>query len=415
MGVSVVVDAQRGCAPLDRAGAPRRARVSISPTADGARARSSLEPCPERRGPGRASSSHRKPASRHGSSCPGRRLDAFDQYYSHRQKQKLVVANHTVRPESLPARLESGKVYVLDGRDRDATAMEVAVSDLDAQFGVRGCGRPRSGSCAEPVASLKFVGGSGSGGSGCRRVGPRRAGTRWRLADRRAASLPRWSAWGDAAMSHSPSTTDPTRHRRRGFSTRSTRSVGTPRSSCSGRWSRRDPGLAARGRRRRSRDRGPRRRPRKHAPAARRGTRRRHRPRPRQYRGGDRRRAALVPPTVRDLFVRVVACGAPLGMTTVLWTTWGATGGGKQRPTSVVDDVPRRYVDGGTVLLHDSDCTSSPGSWHSALGALPQFADRFAARGLEVGTVGEHGIFAGRLTRRVRTNRRRSGAIIAPS
>jgi processive 1,2-diacylglycerol beta-glucosyltransferase len=80
--------------------------------------------------------------------CPGRRLDAFDQYYSHRQKQKLVVANHTVRPESLPAQLESGKVYVLDGRDRDATAMEVAVSDLDAQFG-------RAGLRAAPLGELR--------------------------------------------------------------------------------------------------------------------------------------------------------------------------------------------------------------------------------------------------------------------
>ena len=80
--------------------------------------------------------------------CPGRRLDAFDQYYSHRQKQKLVVANHTVRPEGLPARLESGKVYVLDGRDRDATAMEVAVSDLDAQFG-------RAGLRAAPLGELR--------------------------------------------------------------------------------------------------------------------------------------------------------------------------------------------------------------------------------------------------------------------
>jgi UDP-N-acetylglucosamine:LPS N-acetylglucosamine transferase len=66
--------------------------------------------------------------------CPGRRLDAFDQYYSHRQKQKLVVANFTVRPESLPKGLQAGKVYVLDGRDRDPTAMEVAVADLHAQF-----------------------------------------------------------------------------------------------------------------------------------------------------------------------------------------------------------------------------------------------------------------------------------------
>ncbi len=66
--------------------------------------------------------------------CPGRRLDAFDQYYSHRQKQKLVVADHTIRPESLPGTIDSGKVYLLDGRGRDATAMEVAVSDLGEQF-----------------------------------------------------------------------------------------------------------------------------------------------------------------------------------------------------------------------------------------------------------------------------------------
>ena len=39
-----------------------------------------------------------------------------------------------LRPENLPDRIESGKVYVLDGRDRDSTAMEVAVADLDAQF-----------------------------------------------------------------------------------------------------------------------------------------------------------------------------------------------------------------------------------------------------------------------------------------
>jgi processive 1,2-diacylglycerol beta-glucosyltransferase len=80
--------------------------------------------------------------------CPGRRLDAFDQYYSHRQKQKLVQANHTVRPESLPTHLESGKIYVLDGRDRDPTAMEIAVADLDAQFA-------RAGLRAAPLGELR--------------------------------------------------------------------------------------------------------------------------------------------------------------------------------------------------------------------------------------------------------------------
>jgi processive 1,2-diacylglycerol beta-glucosyltransferase len=80
--------------------------------------------------------------------CPGRRLDAFDQYYSHHQKQKLVQANHMLRPENLPTHLESGRVYVLDGRDRDPIAMEVAVSHLQAQF-------VRSGLRAAPLGELR--------------------------------------------------------------------------------------------------------------------------------------------------------------------------------------------------------------------------------------------------------------------
>jgi peptidoglycan/xylan/chitin deacetylase (PgdA/CDA1 family) len=83
-----------------------------------------------------------------------------------------------------------------------------------------------------------------------------------------------------------------------------------------------------------------------------------------------------------------------LGMTTVLWTTWGRDWRREATPSSVVADVTRRYVDGGTVLLHDSDCASYPGCWQSALGALPRLADEFAARGLEVGTVGAHGVGA---------------------
>jgi peptidoglycan/xylan/chitin deacetylase (PgdA/CDA1 family) len=83
-----------------------------------------------------------------------------------------------------------------------------------------------------------------------------------------------------------------------------------------------------------------------------------------------------------------------LGMATVLWTSWGRDWRREATPETVVADVTRRYVDGGTILLHDSDCTSYPGSWHSALGALPRLADEFTSRGLEVGTVGAHGIGA---------------------
>lgn len=81
-----------------------------------------------------------------------------------------------------------------------------------------------------------------------------------------------------------------------------------------------------------------------------------------------------------------------VGLSTVLWTTWGRDWRKESTPDSVTADVLRRYVAGGTVLLHDSDCESYPGSWRSALGALARLADAFAARGLRVGSVGEHGI-----------------------
>jgi hypothetical protein len=52
------------------------------------------------------------------------------------------------------------------------------------------------------------------------------------------------------------------------------------------------------------------------------------------------------------------------------------------------------FVDGGTVLLHDSDCTSAPECWRSTLDALPLLEKGFADRGLIVGPVGAHGIRA---------------------
>jgi peptidoglycan-N-acetylglucosamine deacetylase len=80
-----------------------------------------------------------------------------------------------------------------------------------------------------------------------------------------------------------------------------------------------------------------------------------------------------------------------LGMRSVLWTTWGRDWRAEATPESVRDEVLAGYLDGGTILLHDSDCTSDPGAWRSALGALPLLATELANRGLEVGPVGEHG------------------------
>ncbi|MGB8652408.1 MAG: polysaccharide deacetylase family protein [Mycobacteriales bacterium] len=79
-----------------------------------------------------------------------------------------------------------------------------------------------------------------------------------------------------------------------------------------------------------------------------------------------------------------------LGLQTVLWSAWGQDWQRTCTPQSVLDEVTSGIVDGGTVLLHDSDCTSEPGSWHATLGALPGLVAWCRARGLEVGTVGAH-------------------------
>jgi peptidoglycan/xylan/chitin deacetylase (PgdA/CDA1 family) len=81
-----------------------------------------------------------------------------------------------------------------------------------------------------------------------------------------------------------------------------------------------------------------------------------------------------------------------VGLSTVLWTTWGRDWRKEATPETVTADVLRRYVDGGTILLHDADCESYPGSWRSALGALPRIGEALTARGLAVGPLRDHGL-----------------------
>ncbi|HEX3622176.1 MAG TPA: polysaccharide deacetylase family protein [Acidimicrobiales bacterium] len=83
------------------------------------------------------------------------------------------------------------------------------------------------------------------------------------------------------------------------------------------------------------------------------------------------------------------------GLRTVLWSTWGRDWRAEATPRSVVADVERHLGPGATVLLHDSDCTSAPEAWRSALGALDPLAELFAARGLTVGPLAEHGLTPG--------------------
>lgn len=79
-----------------------------------------------------------------------------------------------------------------------------------------------------------------------------------------------------------------------------------------------------------------------------------------------------------------------LGMRAVLWSAWGRDWRAEATPGSVCEDVAAGRLDGGTVLLHDSDCASAPGSWHTTAAALPLLADVFDSRGLTVGSLRDH-------------------------
>jgi peptidoglycan/xylan/chitin deacetylase (PgdA/CDA1 family) len=81
-----------------------------------------------------------------------------------------------------------------------------------------------------------------------------------------------------------------------------------------------------------------------------------------------------------------------LGLRPVLWTAWGRDWTAAATPESVLATLRPDLRGGATVLLHDSDCTSSPGSWRSALGALPDLIGQCGAAGLRVGPLRDHGV-----------------------
>lgn len=81
-----------------------------------------------------------------------------------------------------------------------------------------------------------------------------------------------------------------------------------------------------------------------------------------------------------------------LGLAPVLWTAWGEDWTARATPESVYRTVTADLAGGGTVLLHDSDVTSVPGSWQSTLGALPRLVETCRERGLRLGPLAEHGV-----------------------
>jgi peptidoglycan-N-acetylglucosamine deacetylase len=78
-----------------------------------------------------------------------------------------------------------------------------------------------------------------------------------------------------------------------------------------------------------------------------------------------------------------------VGLVPVLWTAWGKDWRAGP-PAHVAAEVMNTLRDGGTVLLHDSDCTSRAGSWRSTVAALPLLAAELRSRDLAVRSLGDH-------------------------
>jgi peptidoglycan/xylan/chitin deacetylase (PgdA/CDA1 family) len=79
-----------------------------------------------------------------------------------------------------------------------------------------------------------------------------------------------------------------------------------------------------------------------------------------------------------------------LGLRPVLWTADGRDWRADASGDSVADEIVPRLQPGAVVLLHDSDVTSAPGAWRSALAALPRLLAVCAQRQLAVGPLREH-------------------------
>jgi peptidoglycan-N-acetylglucosamine deacetylase len=87
---------------------------------------------------------------------------------------------------------------------------------------------------------------------------------------------------------------------------------------------------------------------------------------------------------------QAMAGAADADLRLVLWSAWGRDWRRAATPDSVEATVLRQTRPGGTVLLHDSDRTSAPGSWNTTLTASRRLLDRWQSEGVEVGPLAEH-------------------------
>jgi peptidoglycan/xylan/chitin deacetylase (PgdA/CDA1 family) len=78
----------------------------------------------------------------------------------------------------------------------------------------------------------------------------------------------------------------------------------------------------------------------------------------------------------------------------VLWSAWGRDWREDATAASVVANLTASPLSGATLLLHDSDVTSAPGSWRTAVAALPLLAERVDAQRLRAVALRDHGVRA---------------------
>ncbi len=92
------------------------------------------------------------------------------------------------------------------------------------------------------------------------------------------------------------------------------------------------------------------------------------------------------------LTTEAVRAARDAGLRTVLWSAWGVDWAARATPETVVQRVLRDARPGATVLLHDTDRTSAPGSWRVTVAATEDLLSRWAGLGLPVGPLAEHGL-----------------------
>jgi peptidoglycan/xylan/chitin deacetylase (PgdA/CDA1 family) len=80
------------------------------------------------------------------------------------------------------------------------------------------------------------------------------------------------------------------------------------------------------------------------------------------------------------------------GLRIVLWGTWGRDWRRQATSVSVMAELRSRFRPGVTILLHDSDYTSYPGSFQATLKALPQLVDLVNSQQLGFSVLSGHGI-----------------------